>query len=246
MAGQRSFFLTGANAKITVNGITMAYATDISFQVQVKHVAPQVLGMYEVFEIQPVAIVVTGSFGVIRYAKDATKLAGNPGDAADVGNGIGMWLKDKNIVTRTLGLPFGDSAAEGRVGESFDPAQMHQAMQFDIEIHQKFANGKPDPVKQLAQGINTGVQNVIGGTVGGTLGSLGSNIAQGLINDILGGVDSGPNECAVIRLRKCRVTGMNFQLAKKSAAQQAFNFQAIYYDDDSFVSGTSGKGHAFA
>ncbi len=47
------FFLSGANAKILIGGKTVAYATDVTYSISVKHGAPRLLGKFEVESIQP-------------------------------------------------------------------------------------------------------------------------------------------------------------------------------------------------
>lgn len=51
MAGVKPMFLTGANAKIKVNGITLAYCTNLSYSVKVAHATPTVLGMFELQQL---------------------------------------------------------------------------------------------------------------------------------------------------------------------------------------------------
>ena len=45
MSGMVPFFLTGANAKIRVNGRTMAFCTNVSYSTRVMHKNPKILGM---------------------------------------------------------------------------------------------------------------------------------------------------------------------------------------------------------
>ena len=49
----------------------------------------------------------------------------------------------------------------------------------------------------------------------------------------------------VVNIRSVRVTQADFNLTKKNAAQQRFNFVALYADEDSFVASFSGQGQQF-
>ena len=94
MSGIRPIFITGANAKIKVNGKTLAFCTDLSYSVDVIHQTPKVLGMYEGTSVEPLGYSVSGSFTVIRYVKDVKASTGAaPRGLADndAGNGIGNW-----------------------------------------------------------------------------------------------------------------------------------------------------------
>lgn len=133
----KPFFLTGANAKIKLNDITIAFATDISYRVEVKHADPRILGMYEGHSLEPLAYYVSGSFTIIRYTADAVnRISGkNPQGVQDLGNGIGSY--DPTA---------GDTLAFNVSGKSdlrntFNPRQLERASGFKIEIFQKDQGG---------------------------------------------------------------------------------------------------------
>jgi len=133
MAGKRPFFLTGANAKIRVNGRTLAYCSDLSYSVVVNHVAPQVLGMYEGSSIEPLSYSVSGSFTVIRYIADvaSSNTGGKPNGVQNAGNGIGNW--------GTNDISF-NNLSDGRAYENLKPSKLHTATSFDIDVFQKVSN----------------------------------------------------------------------------------------------------------
>lgn len=143
MAGQKTFFLTGANAKIRVNHRTLAFCTNISYSVIVNHAAPILLGMYEGSSVEPLSYVVTGSFSVIRYTAGIPADSGilNGIETPDSGNGIGAWgptgIKDR----LKAGLKIDSSKADGRAYDSLDPSRLEKSTTFDIEIHQKYNGG---------------------------------------------------------------------------------------------------------
>ena len=201
MSGVSPFFITGANAKIVLNGKTMAFCTDLSYSVQILTQTPKVLGMYEGSSVEPLGYSVSGSFTVLRYAKDAVTNSngGAPPDVSqnDAGNGVGNWGTvwgggvAGNVLSIT-GAPF--SSTDGRADEALNPSAYQNGSTFDIQIYQKIGNNSP-----------IGVANI----------------------------------------RSARITQADFTMSKKSAAQQRFNFVALYADEDSFVAGFSGSGQQF-
>lgn len=193
MANLRPFFITGANAKIKVNGKTLAFCTDLTYSIQVLTQTPKILGMYEGSSVEPLGYTVSGSFSMIRYAKDAQANVGEKPPVGvspnDAGNGIGNW-------GAAWGGGLGNFLAangvgnDGRPNENLDPSKLQNGTTFDVEVYQK--------------------------TVGGDLG--------------------------VAKIRNVRITQADFQLTKKGAAIQRFNFVALYADEDSFAADFSGIG----
>lgn len=218
MSGHKPFFVTGANAKLKVNGKTIAMCTDVSYSVRINHAAPHVLGVYEAFTQEPLSYTVTGSFTVIRYIKGLKDWAGGAGDVPGVfgealnvlpsvlgiqkssgvinapdgtsnqGNGVGSWGPQEGIGSIAGTLGIG---SQSRTDQSLDPSKLHVPMMFDVEIIQK-------------------------------AGRDGSGV--------------------LARLRGCRITGSDFRMSKRGVAQQTFTFQACYADEDSFQANDSGVG----
>jgi hypothetical protein len=194
MSGVHPFFITGAKAKVKVNGKTLAFCTDLTYSVQVLTQTPKILGMYEGSSVEPLGYTVSGSFSVIRYAKDAKANIGGkpPNGVSDNGNSIGNW-----------GSAWGNGAGDffarngvgndGRANEALDPSKFQNGVTFDIQVYQKTPKG------------DIGVANI----------------------------------------RNVRVTQADFQIQKRGAAVQKFNFVALYADEDSFVADFSGQGQHF-
>ena len=221
MSGIRPFFISGGNAKIKINNKTLAFCTDISYSVQVMTQTPKILGMYEGSSVEPLGYSVSGSFTIIRYAKDAKKGIGKEAPmyvaANDAGNGIGNW-----------GSTWGGTASDffarngigndGRAQEGLDPSKFANGVTFDIEIYQKIPNnGDTSP-----------------GAVGDLLNALGG-----------GENSSSGNSIGVAKIRNCRITKADFSLSKKGLATQRFDFIALYVDEDAFVADFSGQGQHF-
>lgn len=124
MAGKAPSFLTGANAKIKVGGITIAYAQDTSYSVTVSTIPIETLGRYEVVSNEPVAYFVDGTLSVIRYTKVAQE---NGMDKTGIGgNGLGKW-----------NLTNGQQASD-----QIDPASMLGSKTWDLEVYQKEPTGQ--------------------------------------------------------------------------------------------------------
>lgn len=142
MSGLRPLFLTGANAKIKLNGKTLAFCTDLSYSIQVLHQTPKVLGMYEGSSVEPLGYTVSGSFTIIRYVrgvKDATKSSVQGAASNDAGNGIGNWGPAWSKSAPLRGN-FG-SGNEGRPNENLNPSRLDEGTTFDIQVYQKVSSG---------------------------------------------------------------------------------------------------------
>jgi hypothetical protein len=122
MANQVPTFITGANAKISVDGVTFAYASDVSYQVVVDTIPIETMGRYEAVTNEPVNYTVTGDLSVVRY----TSLANNTAEtASSKGNGLGN-------VTGTSGE---------NQSYQFDPGNMLTSSSWDLVVYQKYATG---------------------------------------------------------------------------------------------------------
>ena len=120
MAGKKTTLLTGSNAKIKVNGVTLAYASDISYQVQTQTIPVETMGRYEVVSNEPIATMVSGNFTVVRYTAGAQS-----GDlmkaAATGGNGVGQWK----------------AAGGSNPSDHFNPSKILTSETVDIQIYRK-------------------------------------------------------------------------------------------------------------
>lgn len=224
MASNGVFFLTGANARIVLNNKTVAFATDISYKITVRHASPRVLGRYEVEVNQPLSYDVEGSLTIVRYGRGIQKYMKDraPSKVSNEGNGVGSYGV-KGLSNATLGLPNLSGQMDGAADQNFNPGRLFQSKQFDIEIRQKLpkiANtGTLDLVKQVQK-------------------------ALGALDDILARDLTSPNaeEATIAFLRDCRFTEMDFNMSKKSPALMTLKFKARYADDDTMISRKSGVG----
>lgn len=151
MSGIRPFFVTGANAKLKLNGKTIAFCSDFACSIIISHQTPKVLGMYEGVSVEPLSYNVSGTFSIIRYVHNAKANIGGtpvPGVAInDAGNGVGNWgsVWGGGILGNLpslLGNPFA-GGSDGRANEALDPSTYQQGTTFDIEIYQHNPNGDP-------------------------------------------------------------------------------------------------------
>lgn len=146
MANVAPFFITGANCKLKINGVTLAYATDLSYNVSIPHARARSLGSYETNSFEPLSYDVSGSFTVVRYVDDLKSRLenlglGTPNNVSNLGNGVGGWttLRDNSaggILLSGLG-----NGVDGRADRSLNPSSFQDGVTFDIEIYQKMPNG---------------------------------------------------------------------------------------------------------
>lgn len=224
MAGTQPTFITGATAKIRLNGKTLAFCQDFSCSVQILTKTPKVLGKYEGDSVEPLSYLVSGSFSVVRYAKGVKKSLGAgkfPNGLAenDAGNGVGNWGtvwggKGGDILARN-GI-----GNDGRAHEALDPSKFASGTTFDIQVYQKLFNG-------------TGQGN------GGNALADATEVLNGRTLNSGPGNDSNTNYLGILNIRKARITQADFMLSKRGAAIERFNFVALYVDGDAFVANAS-------
>ena len=123
MAGTTPKFFTGAMAKILItkpdlSQVILAYAADVSYNVDVITIPVETLGRYEPASIEPVAYGVSGSFSVVRYTGYAAQAAAAPGASLD-----------------------GNSSAQMGIDSHTNPGKFDTTKTFDIEIRQKYEDG---------------------------------------------------------------------------------------------------------
>lgn len=131
MAGKVTSLITGSNAKITFDGVTLAYATDVSYDVTVQTIPVETMGRYEVLANEPIAYLVTGSFSIVRYTASAavSGVANNK-----KGNGIGNWKGTQNK------KGFDAKKSGGGNSVQVDPGQLLTSKTVDIVLYRKKVN----------------------------------------------------------------------------------------------------------
>jgi hypothetical protein len=151
MAGMKPFFLTGANAKIKVNNVTLAYCTNLSYSIIVNHASPKVLGMFESTGIEPLSYSVSGSFTVIRYVADvASNNSGTlPHGVNNGGNGIGNMGPDG--IGKRLVAGINPTRTDSRTYDNLNPSKLDQAVGFEIDIFQKLSTGGQQSVAKVRE-----------------------------------------------------------------------------------------------
>ena len=140
MSGKKGGFITGANAMIKLSGITMAYCTDVGYNVTIQTIPVEAMGRYEVYSNEPVSYTVDGTLSVIRYTKRAQ--ANSVENAVTGGNG------SPNVQT-ALG-----TAANQSLQNHSTPGLMLESATFDVEIYEKITengtNAPTDSVKVVS------------------------------------------------------------------------------------------------
>jgi len=219
------FFITGSNAKIKLNGKTLAFCTELSYSVQVLTQTPKVLGMYEGSSVEPLGYSVSGSFSIIRYVKDISSAVGSkPHGTADndAGNGVGNWGSTWGSDSGQDFFARNGVGNDGRANEALNPSKLQNGTTFDIQVYQKTANGGKSA-------------NTFSSALNDITSALGGGNGTGDTTDLVG----------VANIRNCRITQSDFNIGKKGVATQRFNFVALYVDEDSFVADFSGQGQQF-
>jgi len=139
MAGKLPSFITGANAKIKIGDLTMAYAQDVSYSIEVSTIPVETIGRYEVVANEPVAYFVSGTLSVIRYTKAAASSTSTIDGVKQTGNSINNW----------------EDTAAGNIGGHFDPSRLLSSKTFDLEIFSKI------PSDQAAAGGASATESII-------------------------------------------------------------------------------------
>lgn len=119
MAGKRAGFVTGANAKIMIDNSTIAYATNVSYDINVDTIPIEGIGRYEAWSHEPVGYSCSGSFAVTRYTKRAA--ASNISKVDANGNTIDQV----------------ETGAAGNMAQHLDPSQLLLSETFDVKIFEK-------------------------------------------------------------------------------------------------------------
>jgi hypothetical protein len=132
MSGKQTSLITGSNAKIVFDGKTLAYATDVQYDVSVQTIPVEVMGKYEVLANEPVAYLVAGSFAVVRYT--AAAKPGLISGAAAGGNGLGNIQGTANSTAPNAALSGGGNSVQ------MDPGQLLLAKTVDIALFRKKVN----------------------------------------------------------------------------------------------------------
>lgn len=136
--------ITGANAKIIVGDTTLAYASDVSYNLTIDHIPVEVMNKYEVVSNEPVSMTLSGSFSIVRYTKSASyevttkDSSGNSKTntvyvAGKDGNSPNVWKNNKKNL------------------KSFSPGDLLGSETFDITISQRYidSSGKEKDVTFL-------------------------------------------------------------------------------------------------
>lgn len=124
MAGLTPSFITGANAKIKFDAITVAYASSVSYTISVATVPVETIGVFEVRAHEPVAYMVEGTLSIVRY----TSFAGGATAGAS---------PNQTSVAAGNGLSQMNQANGGNAFSHFDPTTLIGSKTFDLEIFQK-------------------------------------------------------------------------------------------------------------
>ena len=119
-------FITGANAKIKMFDETLAYCTDVGYNIDVQTIPIESMGKYEVHSNEPVSYSVSGTLSVIRYTNRAA------GSNIDGANQSGNRPEE-----------MGDASGSNAQAH-LDPRKILSSETFDLEIFEKTGEGAAD------------------------------------------------------------------------------------------------------
>lgn len=140
MAGIKSGFVTGARAKIKLGGKTMAFCTDVSYNITVQTIPVEAMGKYEVFNNEPIGYMVDGSFSIIRYTKNMAASSNITDQQADT-NALGTNISGND--TTIKGLLTKGTAPDAHL----NPGKILGSRTVDLEIDDKGQEGEIPIVK---------------------------------------------------------------------------------------------------
>ena len=176
---QKPSFVVGARAKIKLDGVTLAFATNVNYTVDVTHVPVEVLGAYEVVAYEPVGYRVSGTLTVVRYTAN-----GNQPQTAGIADSNG-----NSLATVTKGV-----AGAAGVPAAFNPGNLLLSSTFDIDVYDR-----RDGIATATGQVFAHVQDARFERRSGGLNAKGLLEEQFTFNGILFGDDaatataSGPN-----------------------------------------------------
>lgn len=119
MAGKKAGFITGANAKIMIDSSTIAYATNVNYDISVQTVPIEGIGRYEVWSNEPVSYACSGSLSIIRYTKRASS------------SGISKVDANGNTIDQV------ETGTAGSMAQHLDPSKLLLSETFDLKIFEK-------------------------------------------------------------------------------------------------------------
>ena len=119
MAGKQAGFITGANAKIMIDNSTIAYATNVNYDINVQTVPIEGIGRYEVWSNEPISYSCNGSLSIIRYTKRAKT------------SGISKVNANGNTIDQV------ETGTAGSMAQHMDPSKLLLSETIDLKIFEK-------------------------------------------------------------------------------------------------------------
>ena len=120
MAGIKPSAVVGARAKIKIDGKTLAFATAVTYKVDVTHVPVDVLGSYETVAYEPVGYRVSGSLTVVRYTANGN--ATQMDETSQDGNSV---------------FKMGTAGNAARAPAAFNPGNLILSETFEVEVYDR-------------------------------------------------------------------------------------------------------------
>lgn len=95
----RPAFITGANAKLKIGDLTVAYVMDLSYSLETETMPIEAFGKYEIVANEPTSFSVSGSFSVMRYTNAlSTAIEGTAGGTGATALGLDKQMDPSRIL----------------------------------------------------------------------------------------------------------------------------------------------------
>lgn len=134
MARQGTGFITGANAKIVIGDNTIAFCTDVSYNINVQTIPIECMGKYEVHTNEPVAYAVDGTFSILRYTENSYTVKTVK---ETVGSGTAATTVDVPVAEYDAKKNTGNGGGVQPFGLHLNPKEILFSGTFDLQIYEK-------------------------------------------------------------------------------------------------------------
>ena len=131
MANILPSFASGSNSVIVVDGITLAYATNLSFTDDMSHAAVGGIGSYSYDTIEPTQYAVRGNITIMQYSAAAVAEASAIATLSPTSD------KKGSTVTGTPARMGGVNGNSFLVSKYFSPVMLLLQQTFDIDVYER-------------------------------------------------------------------------------------------------------------
>ena len=113
-------FASGSSLVIAIDGVTQAYATNLSWSDDVAHAAVGGIGSFSYDALEPLQYLARGSFSLMRYSSEAKSR-----------------IEDASLPARSKGALDANNGNSALAANSFNPSMLLLSKTFDIDIYER-------------------------------------------------------------------------------------------------------------